>query len=342
MRTQPIYLSAAMLSVLTTAHAQMSTASQQADALRIRQQLEESARYATDTTNVPALYETEADDVGPQTVVQMKPRRTWVQAFADAQYFYTDNMFLSDHTKQGADVLVSTVQAAIAPTPFDFADGRLAPRLGYEHQWFNYGLASSDTVTVEDFNTLAIKNDSLDVFNFNSSTVFGDVSWGRENWLFTVGTDFRQLLDSSSYDSFYRELVPSWSVRRDFRLSDTTGISLSYEGDYRCTETAPPEPTGYGFRFNDRTDNSLVIVGSWRLCSHLMIQPFYRFQYTHYTRIDRDDFLHSFGLTAYCPLTKNVTLRGFVGYDDMNTDGLYAQNYEALSAGGGLTLSVQF
>src|SRR5579864_9490524 len=98
MRTQSIYLSAAMLSALTAAHAQLSTASQQADAASNREQLEESARYAVDTTNVPALYETEADDVGPQTVVQMKARRMWVQAFADAQYFYTDNMFQSDHT----------------------------------------------------------------------------------------------------------------------------------------------------------------------------------------------------------------------------------------------------
>ena len=72
------------------------------------------------------------------------------------------------------------------------------------------------------------------------------------------------------------------------------------------------------------------------------MQPYYNFQYTHYTRIDRDDFLNSFGLTLYCPLTENITLRGFVGYDDFNTDGFYAQNYEQLSAGGGLNLSVRF
>lgn len=342
MRTQPFLLTTAtVLAGLPAAHAQMPNASQQVETLQTRHQLEEAAQSGL-ATNVPALYESEASDVGPQSVVQIKPRRTWIQAFADEQYFYTDNMFLGDHVKQGADVLVSTVQAAFAPTPFAFHDGQLAPRVGYQHQWFNYELAGADTVLVQDFNTGSIKNAGLDTFDFNASTVFGDMSWRRQNWLFTLGADFRQLLDSGSYSEFYREYVPRWSVRRDFNLTAATGISIGYEGDYRVTETAAPVPAGFGEDFNDRTDHSLVVVGSWRLCRHAILQPFYRFEYTHYTRVDRDDLLHSFGLTLYCPLTKNVTLRGFVGYDDMNTDGVFAQNYEMLNAGGGLTLSVQF
>ena len=73
-----------------------------------------------------------------------------------------------------------------------------------------------------------------------------------------------------------------------------------------------------------------------------MLQPFYQFEYSHYTRVSRDDFLNSFGLTLYCPLTKNISLRAFVGYDDLNTDGLFAQDYEQLNAGGGLNLFIRF
>ncbi|MGO8766541.1 MAG: hypothetical protein ACLQSR_15560, partial [Limisphaerales bacterium] len=292
-------------------------------------------------TNVPALYESEESDLGPQSVVQVKPRRTWVEAYGDEQYFYTDNMFLAGHNKQGADVLVSTVQAALAPTLFEVLGGQLAPRLGYQQQWFNYDLARSDTALVYNFNTGAPQTIGLDSFDFNVSTVFGDVTWQWQNWLFIAGADFRRLLDSGTYDEFYREYVPRWSISREFPLTPTTGITVGYDGDYRVTGTHNP-PTGYGENYNDRTDQSLFIVGNWQLCRYAVLQPFYRFEYSHYTRVHRDDFLHSFGLTAYCPVTKNVAVRAFVGYDDLNTDGLFAQDYEKLDAGGGINLLVRF
>jgi hypothetical protein len=321
--------------------AQMPGASQQVEIVQQRNSLEQAAQSMTGT-NVPALYEGETSDVGPQSVLKMKPRRTWIQASADEQYFYTDNMFLADHGQQGADVLVSTVQAALAPTPFEFHGGQLAPRVGYQHQWFNYDIAGSSTVNVIDFNANSFGTARLDLFDFNVSTVFGDLAWQRDNWTFSLGADFRRLLDSGSYNEFYREYVPRWSVRRDFPITPTTAISLAYEGDYRVTDTAAPVPPGYTEGFNDRTDHSLVVFGSWRLCSHAILQPVYRFEFIHYTGINRDDLLNSCGLTLYCPLTKNVTLRGFVGYDNLKTDGFYAQHYEQLTAGGGVNLTVSF
>src|SRR5579859_2852410 len=98
MRTPPVFLtSAAVLSAAVTAHSQLPNASQQVDSLQAHRQLEESA-LDLPGTNAPALYDSETDDVGPQTVVKVKPRRTWIQAFGDEQYFYTDNLFLADHT----------------------------------------------------------------------------------------------------------------------------------------------------------------------------------------------------------------------------------------------------
>ena len=333
-----------MLSLALTgsaAFAQMPGASQQVESVQQRRSLEQSAQSMSGT-NVPALYEGETSDVGPQSVLTMKSGRTWIQASADEQYFYTDNMFLADHSHQAADVLVSTVQAALAPTPFDFHGGQLAPRVGYQHQWFNYDIAGSSMVNVIDFNANSFGTARLDKFDFNVSTVFGDLAWQRENWTFGLGMDFRRLLDSGSYNEFYREYVPRWFVRRDFPISQTTAISLAYEGDYRATETAAPVPPGYTQSFNDRTDHSLVVFGSWRLCSHAILQPSYRFEFMHYTTINRDDLLNSFGLTLYCPLTKNIAIRGFVGYDNLKTDGFYAQHYEQLTAGGGLNLTVRF
>ncbi len=342
MRIPNLFLTvtAAVLLIVPAARAQLPNASQQVETLQQRSQVQEAGQSMLET-NVPALYEGETSDVGPQSVVELKPRRTWIEAYADAQYFYTDNMLLADHLKQGADVLVSTVQAAVAPTPYAFEGGQLAPRVGYQEQWFNYGLADSDKEEVYNFNTGTFQKDGLDIFDFDVSTVFGDLTWRRDNWLFTAGGDFRQLHDPGSYAEFYREYVPRWTVERQIPLTAATALAIGYDGDYRVSRTQLP-PMGVGKNYNDRTDHSLFVVGNWRLCSHAVLQPFYRFEFTHYTQVNRDDLLNSFGLTLYCPLTKNITIRGFVGYDVLNTDSQYAQNYEALNAGGGVNLLVRF
>jgi hypothetical protein len=333
---------------LEVARAQMPNASQQVDSVQQRRQLEAVSSLFIVTNPVPELYAGETGDVGPQSVLQFKPRRTYLEAAADEQYFFSDNIFLAGHGKQGADVLVSTVQAALAPTPYEFAGGLLSPRLGYQHQWFNYGLLGSGTVHIYNpQKSPPAYYGSLDTFNFNVSTVFSDVSWRWQNWNFTLGGDYRRLLDSGSYNEFYNEFVPRWSVSRDFLLGDAIRFSIGYEGDYRATKATPPAavtPTSskYPHEYNDRTDQSLVLVGNWQLCRHAILQPFYRLQFAHYTRIHRDDLLNSAGLALYCPITTQISLRTFISYDIATTDGYYVQNYSRLDAGAGLNLTVHF
>jgi hypothetical protein len=329
------------------ARAQNPAASSQVDsAWRLRQI---QSTLPGDTNAVPELYEGETSDLGPQSVLQVKRRRTYIEAFADEQFFYTDNVFLADHGKQSASVLISTVQAALAPSPYEFAGGLLSPRIGYQQQWFSYGLADSDTVLVYP----SLKRVNIDQFDFNAATVFSDASWRWQNWTFTLGGDYRRLLDSGNYEEFYHEFVPRWLVGREFDLNDSLAFSIAYEGDYRVTEAAPPQveiktfpvnspPVVYSDTFNDRSDQSLVLIGNWQLCPRLLLQPFYRLQFTHYTSIKRDDWLNSFGLTLYCPVTKQISLRTFVGYDTFKTDGFYVQNYQKLDAGAGLNLTVRF
>src|SRR5450432_1281488 len=118
------------------AHAQNPGASAQAESnWRLRQI---QSTLPGSTNDVPEFYEGETSDIGPQSVLQVKRKRTYVEAFADEQFFYTDNVFLANHDKQGASVLISTVQAALAPSPYEFAGGLLAPRIGYQQQWFTY------------------------------------------------------------------------------------------------------------------------------------------------------------------------------------------------------------
>jgi hypothetical protein len=332
---------AAVLSTSLPALAQLPNASQQVDSVQQRQQLDQALPELADTNAVPELYAGESSDLGPQSVLQVKPRRTLFKAFADEQYFYTDNMFLADHDKQGVDVLVSTVQAALAPSPYPVGGGLLSPQIGFQEQWFSYGLAGSPLIQIQNLANNQYQNVRLDYFDFNALTAFGNISWSRGKWTFTLGGDFRQLQDSDGYTEFYREYVPTWSVRRDFATSDTTALSIGYEGDYRITDTAYV-PTGEGTDFNDRTDHAVFVAGSWRLCRFATLQPSYRFQYTHFTSIHREDYLNSFGLTLDCPITDQITLRTYISYDHLNTDGAFVNNFDQLAAGGGINLTVRF
>ena len=331
-----------LMLTFATARAQTPNASQQVDNARHQRQLQSFTGLPTSTNAVPEFYEGETSDVGPQSVLQVRPRRTYVQAFADEQFFYTDNVFLANRGQQSASVLISTVQAAFAPSPYEVAGGQLAPRLGYQQQWFTYGLADSTSVRVYPSFTKV----NLNQFDFNAGTVFSDLAWSRQNWTFSVGGDYRRLLSSDNYDEFYHEFVPRWGVRRDVPLCDAVVVSLGYEGDYRFTDSAPPTAPfalpKYPDNYNDRTDQSLVLVANWQLCRHLILQPNYRLQYSHYTQIDRDDWLNSFGLTLYCPITQNISLRTFVTYDIANTDGTYSQDYHNFDGGAGLNLTVSF
>jgi len=339
------------LVIVHTASAQVGTI-QQVDNAQLRRELSPSAPALGNGETVPELYTGEASDVGPQSVVKFKPRRSYLEATADVQYFHTDNMFLADGGKVGTDVLVSMVQAALAPGAYALGEGQFAPRLGYRHEWFNYGLASSKAIDVYDFNTDAFRQAELSEFDFDAETVFTDARWRHGNWIVGAGFGYQRLLNSDRYEQFYDEYVPRWEVRRIIPLRNAGSIAVAYEGDYRFTDSDLP-PLGEESDLNDRTDHSLLINYSYALCPEAIVQTYYRLQYTHFTSgQERDDFLNTIGLALHCPLTRQISLRAFVSYDILNTSGdgfttgggesFVAQDYKKLDAGGGLGLTIRF
>src|SRR6266478_2878454 len=159
------------------AAAQVPGAVRQTEAVEQRRQLEPAARSYEGGESAPELYPGESTDVGPQTIIKFKPRKTYFEAMADAQYFHTDNMFLTQHDKQGADALVSTAQFALAPASYELGGGRFAPRLGYRHEWFDFGLLSGKQIQAFDFQTQTFKQARLHDLDFNSQTIFTDGRW---------------------------------------------------------------------------------------------------------------------------------------------------------------------
>ena len=318
-----------------------ATQSQQLESVEQRLAMEERAASLT-LSNAPSLFPKEDADVGPQSVLKINGGGPTIEIFADAQYFYTDNMFLSDQHKQSADVLVSTIQGMINAGRFNVLGGDFLQRFGYRHQWFDYGLADRSTIDVFDFKTSSFRKARLNEFDFNAATLFADGKWKRDNWVASVAFDYRRLMDTDHYQQFYSELTPSWGLKRIVPLCSRCVLTLGYEGDYRVTDTDDPPP-GFNSKFNDRTDHSLLLDGSYVLCKYAIAQAYYRFQYTYFTASEsRQDYLNAFGLALYCPINQNIGLRVFANYDILRTNGKLVTDYDRLDTGVGLNLVVKF
>jgi hypothetical protein len=337
-----VLLKACFAFAVFDAGAQTPGAVRQVESDQQRRELERNARPIEPGDAAPELYPGEVTDVGPQSILKYKTRTTYFEAFADAQYFYTDNMFLNEDDKQSADVLIGTAQFALAPTPYPMAEGKLAPRLGYRHQWYTFGLAKDEQVRVFDFDTLTVRDVDLNEFDFNAQTIFTDARWTAGRWAFEAGFDYTRLMDSDHYDQFYQEYVPRWGVQHLFPVSQTGTLSVGYAGDYRFADTDLPPPA-FDKDFNTRTDHSLFVAYTQSLCKYAVVQPFYRFKYTRFTEGDkRDDYLHSFGLAVHCTFTPYIGLRAFAGYDILESSNAAIPDYKRLDAGAGLNLTFRF
>ncbi len=321
--------------------AQSSAAVQQVGAVQQQRQLAPSGSPSYATNSVPELYPGEVADVGIQSILPTRHPWPRLAGSADIQYFYTDNALYTSHELRGADVLVSTIEATLAAPPTTLADGWVVPRAGFQAQWYNYGLASQSSFTEYDYKTQAFATKDLGSLDFNVQTVFLDATWRRRDWVLTVGTDYRRLLDATENAQFYSELVPRWGLQRLFALSPTTGLSLSYQGDVRVTDTRLTSP-GLNSSSGNCIDQGLMLAGSWTLCPRAILQPYYRFEWSHYTGIHRDDLLNSFGLMLNFPLTRQINFRTYVSYDNLNTSSTAVQRYETLAAGVGANLTVAF
>jgi hypothetical protein len=284
-----------------------------------------------ETGPAPELFPAESSDVGPQSILKLKPRKTLIEALADVQYFHTDNMLLTEQNKQEAEVLLSTAQIALAPTAYELGPCRFSPRIGYRHQWYDFGLDGAK------FRNSTRK---LNEFDFNASTAFADAQWAHEDWICGVGFDFTRLLTTSDYDEFYKEYVPRWRLQRIMPLDEKTIIAIGYDGDYRFSEGK----TFFAEDFNDRTDHAVSALCTLQLCRYALLQPYYRFKYTYFTsQVDRQDYLHSVGAALYCFFTPQISLRAFVGYDWKKSDGRTpGPEYDQVSAGGGVNLTFRF
>lgn len=299
------------------------------------------------------LYAGESDDVGPQVTLSAKPAGVHIEVSGDTQYYHTSNMFLSEDSpnpnvrEQGSDVLLATVDLAVAPDQTVLGEGEFQPRLGYRQQWYSFSR----------------KNDALFLppgtsrsLDFYAQTLFMEARYRyHRQWLFAGGVDWTELSMTHGNSNFYSEVVPRWSVQRLFTLDETKLIVAGYQGAYHAT-TADSQSSFDPSDLNDRIDQSLFVNYTQSITPKLFVQPYYQYKYTRYmhyfvnfSEASRHDNLHTVGATLSYYFIPEISVRAFASYE-LNDSSAQENpffpgliyDYKKLDAGIGLNLKYRF
>ena len=283
-------------------------------------------------TLAPELYPSENEDVGEQRILKLKPRHQWFEGIVDSQYFYTSNARLAANSEDST-LWINSVEAAFTPKTFPLLKRDISTRIGGRFQWYNYGLDGTES--------------PLSIFDFYAQTAFIEESFApAENWGGTIGFEATQLLQQGSYDEIYHEFAPNWGVTRYFPIGSDKAFAIGYKGYYRVTDTKPaisiPFFTVAG-DINDRTDHTLTVSYSQQIYPKLILQPYYRFQFTHFTGASRNDYLNTVGVFLNYNICPRSSIRTFASYERRDTDNhTLASDYDKFDAGLGVTVNVRF
>jgi hypothetical protein len=284
--------------------------------------------------SVPPLYPGEEQDSGRQLLLETAPRPhwDWVNINLDTQYFYTSNALLANTGRKPTGLLVSTAAAMLAAPPIVVPYGNLFTRLGYQYQWFNFGLGGP--------------GQHLNDIDFDAATVSLEAEYDlAHQWSIFGSLDYTRLLsEGNDLDEFYKELVPTVGVEKIYQFRTNAQLSVAYSGNYRFTDEVPFPSQGRGA--NNRTDQALSFVLNWQVAPKVIIRPFYRFQYSYYPDFfagsHRNDLLNTLGVSANYCFNSWSSMRLFLTYDFFNSDASTVPNYRKLDVGGGLSVGLKF
>ncbi len=353
-----------LTSVLTVA-AQNTPAINQASSAQQNREVRDLAPGDT----VAPLYAEEDSDLGPQTVLRKK-KPAWFRGSVDAQVFFTDNLLYEHKGEDDGGVAITSIEAAFMTPPCITRFASYRAEVGYRHQFFNY--FGHDDITSAAGGVVRDRTLDADDFDFDSSTAFASVLAQTKHYQFRFGVDYTRLLGfepirNDDYEEFYREIVPRWSVQRNFRVSDKSLFSLAYLGGYHFSDEDVPVifsrfGPGPGFlrqNFPDdrseRWEHTFIASYSMRLPGHFVAQPYYRFQYTDYvnpqpafqrfggvTKFDESLYLHTVGFSLGWFPCENFGARAFAGYNWQEAKESVQSEYEKLDLGGGVAATLRF
>jgi predicted porin len=325
MRTGVVF--ASISSGILSLHAQPAPI-QQLQNNQITRQLQPPVPILSPGTNAPELYPGENLDVGPQRILRMMPRHTYLDVLFDSQAFLTDNAnYAPEQAAISSWVFINTVQAAFTPPAVEIGPGKAAVAVGLASQWYNYG------------------DNRMESFDFNAETLFINGNYTVGKWQFGAGINLTRLVNQENYDESYREFMPNLGVQRMIPLNDRMFFTVGDLVDFHLTEV--PSVLGSRSDINDRFDNIASLAFTWQATRHLLVQPYYRFQYSNYQHdtpgtFGRNDYLQSVGLSAAYYFTRQVSLRAFYNYNRRQSNDPFTPAYLEMNGGPGLTLDIKF
>jgi predicted porin len=309
------------------AHGQPA-AVQQLQNNQVGRELQSPVMDLTPGTNAPDLYAGENQDVGPQRILRVQPRVTWFDVVLDSQFFFSDNAnFDVGPNAISSGVFVNTIQAAFMPPAVKLGEGKFAAAVGFSSQWYNYD------------------DKRLGSLDFNAQTAFANSRYDLGNWQFNAGVNLTRLVDQSGYDETYRELMPNFGVQRILPVNNHMFFAVGELVDYHLTEV--PSVLGSRTDINDRFDSITSGTFTWMVTRQIVVQPYYRFQYSYFEHdtlavTHRDDYLHSFGVTAAYYFNKHLSLRLFYNYNWKQSDDQFTPAYHESNGGVGVSFDWKF
>lgn len=315
------------------------------DSVNQKSQLLRSTNPLLAGDTVPEVVSGETEDTGPQVVVQRKPIRKYFEVAVDSQFYYTENMFLQEepqgHEAVDTTVLVSTVDVAVAPDPYDVGGVLLYPRIGHRYQWYNYSLQSNDATA---------SGLSLNDYDFDAQTTYANLRIQPDpNWVVYTGFNWQRLLGheqpKNDYNEFYRDYSPVWGVQRLFPITKSILTSVSYDAAYHWTEVDPPDRDR-----NDRLDNGITLSYMQELFPRLIAQVYGRYMYTYYNtqkdfsqpQYHREDHLYSTGLTLQYIFNDWASVRTYITFDHRESEAPSIDDYSNFNGGVGGSLVFRF
>ena len=292
----------ALGATLSVAQAQINPGVNQSDTTRAQRATENALPALHPGDTLPALFDGESEDVGPQSVLRAK-KTPWLRVGLDVQSFYTDNMLYTEHDKKDAGVAVTTVEGALMTKPYITRFASYRGELGYRHQFYNY--FGNDKVLEQTSSVGQPVHYDAGDFDFDSSTFFANLTAQTKHYQFGLGLDYTRLfgfkdLRKNNYDEFYSDASPHWSVQRNFRVCNRSQLSFAYLGSYHFTHEDAPLVDGTGVKVRDdrsqRWEHTFLAAYTVALPCSLAAQPYYRFQLNDFEHTD-NYLIHTAGFS---------------------------------------------
>ena len=287
---------------------------QQAASSIERARLFQSTPNSTVNADGMALAEDESeassdDSFGTQVILKKRERVRTFLVTGDASLFYTDNAALTPHGKIDDAFVVANAGASWTPR----INPRLEAQLSAHASIFRY-----NSTSVLDFENLG-SGAAL----FWSPEHFADIA------LF-ARYDFTELLDRHS-DEILQDHAFTVGGQKIFAVGRSQAFTLgaSVMGDIAEPSSA-------------QRQQAAVFAGyHWQITRAFEADLYYRFAGYFNNRADRTDGNHVVSGSIRCRLSRFADLNGFLSWSTNQSaeDGF---DYDALTAGGGIALTLRF